>query len=113
MYYVYGFLLLVLLMLLSVTALTAIVVTYVTLSVENHHWQWTAALSGASTALLACVYALYFFLFKTRMSGFYQAAFYVGYTAMGAGALACVCGATAYTAAASFVRRIFRSIKCD
>lgn len=42
------------------------------------------------------------------MSGFFQLAFYFGYTAMFCLGLALVCGAVGYWAAALFVRTIYR-----
>ena len=50
MYYVYGFMLLVSIILIIVTTCVTIVGTYFLLNAENYHWQWTAFLSGASTA---------------------------------------------------------------
>jgi transmembrane 9 superfamily protein 3 len=49
-YYVYGFMLLVSIILIIVTTCVTIVGTYFLLNAENYHWQWTAFLSGASTA---------------------------------------------------------------
>jgi hypothetical protein len=51
---------------------------------------------------------VHYYLFKTRMSGFFQTAFYFGYTAMFCFGLALMCGAIGYWAAAAFVRTIYR-----
>jgi len=59
------------------------------------------------------VYAVHYFFMKTKMTGFFQTCFYFGYTAMLCLGLAVLCGALGYLASAAFVRRIYRSIKCD
>ncbi len=134
----YGFFLLIFVMLLIVTLCVATVGAYVLLNAENWQWQWTAFASGASTGAYVFLYALYYFLFKTKMTvsktasdaaacaahaarvclcrgaqGFFQTCFYFGYSAMFCAALGCLCGACGYAGAAAFVRRIYRNIKCD
>ena len=45
---------------------------YFLLNSEDYRWQWTSFLSAASTSLYVYLYALYYYLVKTNMSGFYQ-----------------------------------------
>jgi transmembrane 9 superfamily protein 3 len=78
-YYVYGFMFLVFLILLVVTVCVSIVSTYVLLNSEDYRWHWSAFASGASTALYVYLYAIYYFVTKTQMSGVMQTAFYFGY----------------------------------
>ncbi len=59
------------------------------------------------------MYAVYYFLRKTKMTGFFQTAFYFGYSLMFCLGLAAVCGSVAYLTASAFVHRIYRNIKCD
>jgi transmembrane 9 superfamily protein 3 len=112
-YYVYGFFLLVFAILLIVTACVTVVATYFLLNAENWRWHWTAFNAAASVSLYVYAYSVYYFVFKTKMTGFFQTCFYFGYTAMFCLVLALVCGATGYVAANAFVRRIYRNIKCD
>lgn len=112
-YYVYGFFLLVFVILIIVTLCVTIVGTYFLLNAENYHWHWTAFASAASTAVYVYMYAFYYFAFKTKMTGFFQTAFYFGYTAIFCLGLGIMCGAVGYLGAQSFVRRIYRNIKCD
>lgn len=112
-YYVYGFFLLVFLILLIVTVCVTIVGTYFLLNAENYHWHWTAFGSGASTCLYVYLYSIHYFFAKTRMTGFFQTAFYFGYTAMFCIGLGLMCGAIGYLGAASFAKRIYRNIKLD
>lgn len=66
-YYVYGFILLVFSILLVVTVCVSIVITYFSLNAEDWRWAWTSFLSGACIAFYVFLYAVYYFLFKTKM----------------------------------------------
>jgi transmembrane 9 superfamily member 3 len=112
-YYVYGFFLLVFLILLIVTVCVTIVATYFLLNAENYRWHWTAFGAGGSTSLYVFMYAVHYFMAKTKMTGFFQTSFYFGYTAMFCIGVGVMCGAVGYLGAAAFVRRIYRNIKCD
>jgi len=112
-YYVYGFMFLVFLMLLIVTVCVSIVSTYVLLNAEDYRWHWSSFASGASTALYVYLYALYYFVTKTRMSGVMQTAFYFGYMGMFCVGLAIMTGTIGFVGANIFIRRIYQYIKSD
>lgn len=112
-YYVYGFLLLVYAILVIVTACVTIVSSYFLLNAEDYRWQWTSFLSGASTGLYVYLYALYFFHFKTGMTGFFQTAFYFGYTAMFSVALAILTGSIGYFGSSMFVHALYAQLKIE
>lgn len=112
-YYVYGFLLLVFAILSVVTVCVTIVVTYFLLNNEDYRWAWTSFLSGASTSVYVLAYSVYYFLLKTKMSGFFQTVFYFGYMLLFTGALGLMCGSIGYLGCAAFVKRIYRNIKSD
>merc|ERR1719409_1905221 len=95
-YYVYGFFLLVFMILMIVTLCVTVVGTYFLLNAENYHWHWTSFISAASTAFYVYVYSIYYFIFKTKMTGFFQTCFYFGYTAMFCLGLGLICGAVGY-----------------
>lgn len=78
-YYVYGFMLLVYAILTLVTICTTIVAVYFILNAENFHWQWIAFNSAGSTAAYVFLYSVFYFFYKTQMSGLLQIAFYFGY----------------------------------
>ena len=78
-YYVYGFMLLVYIILAMVTVCTTIVATYFVLNAENYRWHWIAFQSAGSTAVYVFLYSIYFFIFKTQMSGLLQVVYYFGY----------------------------------
>ena len=78
-YYVYGFMLLVYAILSMVTVCTTIVSVYFVLNAENYHWQWIAFSSAGSTAGYVFLYSIFYFFYKTQMSGLLQISFYFGY----------------------------------
>ena len=69
--------------------------------------------SAASVSGYVYLYSVYYFLFKTKMTGFFQTCFYFGYTAMFCLALGVTCGAVGYVGSNAFVRRIYRNVKVD
>jgi transmembrane 9 superfamily protein 3 len=79
----------------------------------DHRWHWHSFLSGASVGLYVFLYAIYFYIFKTEMTGLLQAAFYFGYSALACSALGITTGTIGTAAATAFVRAIYASIKAD
>ena len=112
-YHVYGFLLGVYTILTIVVGMTSIIVVYFCLNAENYHWQWTAFMSGASTAVYVFLYGIYYWQFKTAMHGFLQNTFYFGYMLLLSVHLGLLCGTLGHGAASRFVRAIFQNVKVD
>lgn len=112
-YYVYGFMLLVFVMLLIVTSCVTIVCVYFLLNAEDYRWHWSAFLCGASVSYYIYLYAIYYFVFKTKMYGLFQTVFYFGYTAVFSSALGLMCGTLGYISAELFVRKIYSTVKID
>ena len=112
-YYVYGFILLVLVILTAVTASVAVVVTYMLLNAEDHRWQWPVFAAGGSVGAYVFLYAIYFHIFKTKMTGFLMFSFYYGYITMLCAAVGILCGSVAYLSASCFIKRIYADIKSD
>lgn len=112
-YYVYGFMWLVTGILAIVTVCVTIVCCYFLLNAEDYRWRWTSFLSGASTAVYVYAYSVYYFLFKTKMYGLFQTAFYFSYMALFSGALGLMCGTIGYVGTAKFVRKIYSTVKID
>lgn len=96
-----------------VTACVSIVATYALLNAENHRWQWASAAAGSSVSVYVFLYAAHYYFFRTHMSGLFQTAYFFGYSGMFCIALGLACGAIGHVAAAAFVRRIYRNVKCD
>lgn len=112
-YHVYGFLLAVYGILAVVVSMTTIIVVYFCLNAENYLWQWTALASGGSIAGYVFLYGIYYFIFKTQMTGFLQTMFYFGYMALISLTLGTLSGTIGHFAASKFVRTIFRNVKVD
>jgi transmembrane 9 superfamily protein 3 len=112
-YHVYGFLLAVYAILAVVVSMTTIIVVYFCLNAENYLWQWTAMASGGSTAGYVFLYGIYYFLFKTQMTGFLQTMFYFGYMSLISLTLGTLSGTIGHFAANRFVRTIFSNVKVD
>ncbi|GLE09581.1 hypothetical protein PINS_up021309 [Pythium insidiosum] len=112
-YYVYGFMLLVFLILTVVTLCVTIVCTYFLLNSENYRWHWTSFAAAGSTAGYVFLYAIYFYFFKTNMSGFLQTCFYFGYMGLFCFAFFIMCGSIGYFGSSIFTKRIYRNIKVE
>jgi len=112
-YYVYGFMFLVFVILAIVTVCVTIVSTYVLLNAEDYRWHWTSFAAGGSTALYVFLYAIYYFIAKTRMTGLMQTAFYWGYMVMFCLGLFIMTGSIGFLGTNIFVRQIYKYIKSD
>lgn len=112
-YYVYGFTLASFALFAVSVACVAIVATYSTLNSEDYRWHWVSFLSAGSVGFYLYLYAIYYYFFKTSMSGYFQFTFYFSYMIMGSLYLGLVAGAIGYTASYSFVKRIYSNIKSE
>ncbi|XP_020581503.1 transmembrane 9 superfamily member 2-like isoform X2 [Phalaenopsis equestris] len=112
-YTIYGILFVIFVILIVVTAFVAVASTYFQLAAEDHDWWWRSVFCGGSTGLFIFFYCLYYYHVRTDMSGLMQASVFFGY-------MACICygfflmlGTVGFCASLFFVRRIYRSIKCE
>merc|ERR1739845_32194 len=112
-YHVYVFLLGVYVILVLIVSLSTIIVIYFVLNAENYHWQWTAYFSGASTGLYVFIYSVYFFIFRTNITGFLQTMHYFGYMGVISLNLAILCGTIGHFSANKFVMAIYHNVKLD
>lgn len=112
-YYVYGFMLLVYLILIVVTCCVTVVAVYFLLNSEDYRWHWQSFFAAGSTAFYVFLYVIYYFVFKTSMSGFLQTAFYFGYMGLFCLGMWLLCGTIGVMASTTFVTRIYRNIKVD
>jgi len=112
-YYVYGFMLLVTVILVIVTICVTIVSTYFLLNTEDYRWQWASFTSAASTAFYVYMYSIYYFFWKTKMTGFFQTTFYFGYMFMFCFTFAILCGTVGFIGTRVFIYQIYQSVKID
>ncbi|KEG11824.1 putative endomembrane protein [Trypanosoma grayi] len=113
LYYLYTFLLLAFIIFTVVTCCVSITATYVLLNIENHRWSWVAFGFGASSGLYVYLYAVYFYVFRTEMSGFFTLVFYFTYSATLSVAIGVTGGSVAFLAASLFIRKIYAYVKAD
>jgi len=92
---------------------TTVVAVYFVLSAENYHWQWLSFLSAGSTSLYVFAYSVFYFMYKTKMTGFLQISFYFGYMTLFCIGLFFMCGTVGVWGASLFVRKIYGSVKID
>uniref|UniRef100_A0A0K0F2R1 Transmembrane 9 superfamily member n=1 Tax=Strongyloides venezuelensis TaxID=75913 RepID=A0A0K0F2R1_STRVS len=112
-YYVYGFMLLVIIILAVVTTCSTIVSIYCLLNAEDYRWAWTSFFAGASVSGYVYLYAIYYFIAKTKMYGFFQTTFYFGYMGLFSLAIGLMCGTIGYIGASKFIHKIYSAIKLD
>ena len=112
-YYVYGFMLLVYLILITVTVCITIVSIYFLLNSEDYRWQWTSFLGAGSTGFYIYLYAIYYFIFKTKMYGLFQTVFYFANMLVFSLAFGLMCGTFGYLASRIFIYKIYSTVKID
>lgn len=112
-YGLYGILAAVFVILLVVTASITVALVYFQLSKEDHRWWWNSFCYGGATGIFVFAYSVFYFLFRTKMSGFLQGAYYFGYTFVGCFAIFLMLGTVGFYASLFFVRYIYSQLKID
>lgn len=112
-YKLFGILFLSCVMLVFVTAFTTISLTYIQLSTEDHRWWWRSYISGGVTGFFVMLYSVWYYNSATAFTGFFQAAFFFGYTGMMAYCFFVMLGFIGFQSSLMFVRKIYRTIKVE
>ncbi|CAF1089492.1 unnamed protein product [Adineta steineri] len=112
-YMLYGILTIVFFILLSVTACISIALTYFQLASEDYRWWWHSIISSGSTGLFVFVYAIYFYLYRSKMSGTLQTLQFFAYTLMGCYVFFLMLGTVGFFSSLRFIRYIYINIKMD
>lgn len=112
-YTLYGILFLVYLILLIVTACITIALTYFQLSMEDHRWWWRSFFSGGSTGLFIYAYSFFYYLYRSKMTGFLQASFYFGYMLMLCYFFFIMLGAVGFYSSLLFIKHIYSNLKTN
>ncbi|RNF12526.1 putative endomembrane protein [Trypanosoma rangeli] len=113
LYYFYTFLLLTFAVFVIVTSCVSITATYVLLNIENHHWPWMSFGFGASSGFYVYLYSIYFYVYRTTMSGLFTLVFYLVYAATLSAAIGLMGGAIAFLTASLFVKKMYAFVKSD
>lgn len=112
-YIIWSILFIVYIILMVVTAFITIALTYFQLAVEDHRWWWRSFLCGGSTGIFVYGYCFYYYYARSDMSGFMQTSFFFGYMAMVCFGFFLMLGTVGWRASLTFVRHIYRAIKCE
>jgi len=112
-YYVLGFLLVVLLILVATCAQVSIVLTYLQLCAEDHRWWWNSFWQCSSAGFYLFLYSLYFLSSRLEMVGLLPVVIYLTYMGMISICFGLVCGAVGFLSAFWFTRTIYGAVKVD
>ncbi|CAK4198151.1 unnamed protein product [Aphanomyces euteiches] len=112
-YYVFGFLFLVLMILVATCAEVTIVMCYFQLCAEDYHWWWRSFLTSGSAAIYLYLYSFLYFFSKLNITEVVSAFVYFGYMFMISLTFFFLTGTIGYFACFWFIRKIYASIKID
>lgn len=112
-YQLFGILFLVAIILIIVTACITVALTYFQLSMEDHRWWWSSFLSGGSTGLFIYAYSIFYYIYRSRMSGMLQASFYFSWMAIVCYFFFIMLGTIGFLSSLLFVKRIYKDIHID
>ncbi|KAL7093372.1 hypothetical protein ACP275_11G037000 [Erythranthe tilingii] len=113
-YYVFGFLLVVLLLLVVVCAEVSLVLTYMHLCVEDWKWWWKSFFASGSVALYIFLYSVNYLIFDLKsLSGPVSATLYLGYSLFMVVAIMLATGTVGFLSSFWFTHYLFSSVKLD
>ncbi|CAM6092358.1 unnamed protein product [Calypogeia fissa] len=112
-YYVFGFLFVVLVLLVIVCAEVSVVLTYMHLCVEDWAWWWKSFFASGSVAFYVFLYAMNYLIFDLRVKGTVSAVLYIGYSTLMALAIMLATGTIGFLVSFYFVHYLFSSVKLD
>ncbi|KAG6528302.1 hypothetical protein ZIOFF_010454 [Zingiber officinale] len=113
-YYVFGFLLIVLILLIVVCAEVSLVLTYMHLCVEDWKWWWKSFFSSGSVAIYIFLYSINYLVFDLKsLSGPVSASLYLGYSLFMVTAVMLATGTIGFISSFCFVHYLFSSVKLD
>ncbi|CAO2822544.1 unnamed protein product [Amaranthus hypochondriacus] len=113
-YYVFGFLFIVLILLVVVCAEVSLVLTYMHLCVEDWKWWWKSFFASGSVAIYIFLYSINYLIFDLKsLSGPVSATLYLGYSLLMVLAVMLVTGTVGFLSSFWFVHYLFSSVKLD
>jgi len=105
-YYVFGFLFLVLMILVVTCAEISIVMAYFQLCSEDYNWWWRSFLTSGSSALYLFGYSIVYFATKLDITLMTSTALYFGYMAMAAWVFFLLTGSIGFVATLYFITKV-------
>ncbi|KAL7239605.1 hypothetical protein ACSBR2_005497 [Camellia fascicularis] len=113
-YYVFGFLLIVMTLLVVVCAEVSLVLTYMHLCVEDWKWWWKSFFASGSVAIYIFLYSVNYLVFDLKsLSGPVSATLYLGYSLFMVLAIMLATGTVGFLSSFWFVHYLFSSVKLD
>ncbi|GMH51465.1 hypothetical protein TrRE_jg6957 [Triparma retinervis] len=112
-YYVFGFLFIVVLILVLTCAEMSIVLTYFQLTNEDYRWWWRSFLGCASSGLYLFLYAVWYYQTKLDYQGFLSGMVYFTYNAIISMAFGLFTGAIGFFSSLVFTKKIYSALKVD
>ncbi|KAJ7548250.1 hypothetical protein O6H91_07G004500 [Diphasiastrum complanatum] len=113
-YYVFGFLFVVLILLAIVCAEVSLVLTYMHLCMEDWRWWWKAFFSSGSVALYVFLYSINYMVFDLHiLGGTVSILLYIGYSLLMVLAILLSTGTVGFLTSFYFVHYLFSSVKLD
>ncbi|CAK9177384.1 unnamed protein product [Ilex paraguariensis] len=113
-YYVFGFLFIVLTLLVVVCAEVSLVLTYMHLCVEDWKWWWKSFFASGSVAIYIFLYSINYLVFDLKsLSGPVSATLYLGYSLFMVLAIMLATGTVGFLSSFWFVHYLFSSVKLD
>jgi len=112
-YYIFGFLFLVMIILVATCAETTILMCYFQLCNEDYRWWWRSMLSSGSCAGYIFLYSVWYFFMELDINGMVPAMLYFGYMSMISLAFFILTGSIGFYSCFWFVNKIYGSIKVD
>ncbi|XP_043697362.1 transmembrane 9 superfamily member 11 [Telopea speciosissima] len=113
-YYVFGFLFIVMILLVVVCAEVSLVLTYMHLCVEDWRWWWKSFFASGSVAIYIFLYSINYLIFDLKsLSGPVSATLYLGYSLFMVVAIMFATGTVGFLSSFWFVHYLFSSVKLD
>ncbi|KAK9029602.1 hypothetical protein V6N11_026712 [Hibiscus sabdariffa] len=113
-YYVFGFLFIVLILLVVVCAEVSLVLTYMHLCVEDWKWWWKSFFASGSVTIYIFLYSVNYLIFDLKsLSGPVSATLYLGYSLFMVLAIMFATGTVGFLSSFWFVHYLFSSVKLD
>jgi len=112
-YYIFGFLFLVMIVLIATCAEVSILLCYFQLCNEDYRWWWRSFLSSGSCAGYILLYAVWYNLTELSLSGIVPTFLYFGYMSIISFTFFLITGTIGYFSCFWFNMQIYGSIKVD
>lgn len=113
LYYVFGFLFIVLIILVITCSEITIVMCYFQLCNEDYRWWWRSFLSAGSAGGYLFLYSVWYYASKLSITGAVPTLLYFMYMGMAAITFGLLTGAIGFFSCFWFVRKIYGAIKVD